>query len=189
LGGLFLLPKADFRGKPMDLAAKKDSGFLLALLSFLNRIALFLIFFMAIWMCTDVVSRYIFNSPIPGTAELVKSLLPAIVFLSFAYTLRKKRNVRVEIITDHFSAKGKNVIDVIDSLFGVMVFSLVTIYSLDSAWAGWLVKEYEGVQLKVPVYPIRFIVAFGAALFTLEFFLRLLEAIRSLSSKPGKETC
>ncbi len=173
----------------MAWSAKGDWGFLRALLSFLNRFALFLIFFMAIWMCTDVVARYIFNNPIPGTAELVKSLLPAIVFLSFAYTLRNKRHVRVEIITAHFSAKGKNVINVIDSLFGLMVFSLVTVYSLNSAWAGWLVKEYEGVQLKVPVYPIRFIVAFGAALFTLEFFLRLLEAIRSLSSKPGKETC
>ena len=170
-------------------SAKGDWGFLRALLSLLNRCALFFIFFMAIWMCTDVVARYIFNSPIPGTAELVKSLLPAIVFLSFAYTLRNKRHVRVEIITGHFSPKGKNVIHVIDSLFGMTVFSLVTVFSAKAAWAGWLVKEYEGVELKVPVYPIRFIVAFGAALFALEFFLRLLEAIRSLLSNPAKETC
>ena len=170
-------------------SAKGDGGFLRALLGFLNRIALFLIFFVAIWMCTDVTTRYLFNSPIPGTAELVKSLLPAIVFLSFAYTLRNRRHVKVEIITSHFSPKGRKVIDVIDSLFGVMVFSLVTAYSSTTAWAGWLVKEYEGVQLKVPVYPIRFIVALGGALFALEFFLRLLEAIRSLRSKPAKENC
>lgn len=157
------------------------------LLDTLNFISLMLIFFIAFWMCSDVVSRAVFNMPFPGTSELVKSLLPAIVFLSLAYALRHGRHVRVELILDVLPPKGREALNAIAYLIGFMTFLAVAVYSWDPAWQGWLVREYEGVQLKIPVYPIRFICVLGAGLFSLQFLIDLVSSIATLFN-PHKES-
>jgi TRAP-type C4-dicarboxylate transport system permease small subunit len=150
------------------------------LLDLLNLISLLLIFFMAFWMCSDVVSRAIFNRPFPGTSELVKSLLPAIVFLSLAYALRHERHVRVEILLDLFRPKVREVFNAVAYLIGFITFFSVAVYSWDPAWQGLLVREYEGVQLKIPVYPVRFICVLGAGLFSIQFLIDLIASITKL---------
>jgi TRAP-type C4-dicarboxylate transport system permease small subunit len=150
------------------------------LLDVLNFVSLLLIFFVAFWMSSDVVSRSVFNRPFPGTSELVKSLLPAIVFLSLAYTLRHERHVRVEILLDRLPEKGRNLLNMVASLIGFSIFLVVAIFSWEPAWQGWLVREYEGVQLKVPVYPIRFVTVLGAGLFSLQFLINFFESVMVL---------
>jgi|SRR3989304_3111493 len=158
------------------------AGRYFALLSWLNTASLILIFFLAVWMCVEVVARTFFNQPIPGTPELVKSSLPAIVFLSLAYTLRHKRHVRVEIITQRLPPLGQEVVTFVGSLFGFIIFFIAAWYSWGPAWAGWLVREYEGVQFKVPVYPIRFISVLGAGLLSFQFLLDMLASFGALRS-------
>lgn len=150
------------------------------LLTLLNALAVILIFFIAVWICVDVVGRSGFNHPIPGTPELVKSLLAAIVFLAFAYTLRQGRHVNAEVITKRLPPLGREMVTLVGSLGGMVIFAIVTWYSWDEAWAGWLIREYEGVQLKVPIYPVRFIVVLGAGLLSFQFFLNMLVSIGAL---------
>jgi len=92
------------------------------LLDVLNFVSLLLIFFMAFWMCSDVLARFLFNHPFPGTAELVKSLLPAIVFLSLAYALRYKRHVRVNIVLDLFPLKARAILNMFACFVGFLTF-------------------------------------------------------------------
>ena len=157
------------------------------LLDMLNFISLLLIFFMAFWMCSDVVARAVFNRPFPGTSELVKSLLPAIVFLSLAYALRHERHVRVEIILDLLPPKVRGLLNAMAYFIGFIIFSAVAFYGWGPAWQGWLVREYEGVQLEIPVYPIRFICVLGAGLFSLQFLIDLFSSIATLLH-PHKES-
>ena len=157
-----------------------------SLLTVLSSISFAIIFFMAIWMCVDVIGRSIFNHPIPGTPELVKSLLPAVVFLSLAYTLRQGRHVNVEIITQRLHGWAREITNFVAMLFGFIVFIIVTFYSWEPAWSGWLEREYEGVQLKVPIYPVRFIVFLGAAIFSIQFLINMVESVRAMR-RLGKE--
>ena len=159
-----------------------------ALLVGLSAVSFILLFFIAVWMCIDVLGRAIFGHPIPGTPELVKSLIPAIVFLSLAYTLRKRRHVKVEIITQKLPPLAREVFNLVSNFFGGMVFFIITWFSWAPAWAGWLIREYEGVQLKVPVYPVRFISVFGSALLCLQFLLNMFDNIRAMfSQKRGAD--
>lgn len=163
------------------------------LLDILNFISLMLIFFMAFWMCSDVLARAAFNRPFPGTSELVKSLLPAIVFLSLAYALRYKRHVRVEIILDLLSSKTREILNVLAYFLGFVTFLAIAFYSWEPAWQGWLVREYEGVQLEIPIYPIRFICVLGSGLFSIQFLIDLflsmadLIGIKRKPSEPASE--
>jgi TRAP-type C4-dicarboxylate transport system permease small subunit len=157
------------------------------LLDVLNFISLLLIFFMAFWMCADVVARFSFNWPIPGTSEVVKSLLPAIVFLSLAYALRHKRHVRVEIVLDFFPPQVKGLFNVIACFMGFITFAAISFYCWDPAWQGLLVREYEGVQLEIPIYPIRFICVLGSGLFSLQFLIDMFSSITKLLN-PKRES-
>ncbi len=150
------------------------------MVSYLSNFSFALIFFIAIWMCVDVVARGFFNHPIAGTPELVKSLLPAIVFLSFAYTLQQKRHVKVEIIINFLPELAKTLIDFLRHFLGFLIFCVITIASWGPAWSGWLTKEYEGVQLEVPVYPVRFIIFFGAGIFAVQYFIEMVKNIRAI---------
>ena len=158
----------------------------LNLLTVLSSISFLLIFFMAIWMCVDVVGRTVFNHPIPGTPELVKSLLPAIVFLSLAYTQRDNRHVYVEIIVRRFTGVAQIIAGIVANLFGFFMFALVTWFSWEPAWSGWLIREYEGVQLEIPVYPIRFVVFLGAGLFALQYLIELITNISLLFARRSE---
>ncbi len=157
-----------------------------ATLTYLSRFSFILIFFIAIWMGVDVMGRSFFGKPIPGAPELVKSLLPAIVFLSLAYTLRMKRHVRVEILLHRLPRQAREVFDLLANLSGFAIFCVVTYASWAPAWSGWLSREYEGVQLKIPVYPVRFIILIGAGLFALQFLIDAVANMRALLSVPKK---
>ena len=150
---------------------------------FLSNLSFALIFFMAIWMVVDIIGRSVFNHPIAGTPELVKSLLPAIVFLTFAYTLRQRRHVKVDIIIRYLPKALNKFFVFMRYLLGLAIFSIITIVSWGPAWSGWLTREYEGVQLEVPVYPIRFIIFFGAGIFAIQYFVDMISSLFNVSSE------
>ena len=156
------------------------------LLDMLNFISLMLIFFMAFWMCSDVLARAAFNQPFPGTSELVKSLLPAIVFLSLAYALRFKRHVRVEIVLDLLPSKIREILNVIAYFIGFLTFLAIAFYGWGPAWQGWLIREYEGVQLEIPIYLIRFICVLGAGLFSFQFLIEMFSSMADLIGMKRK---
>jgi len=167
----------------MGLMELKMRNVYFRFVSILNDAGVVLIFFMALWICSDVIGRFVFNRPIPGTPELVKCLIAAIVFLCLVHTLCQGRHVRSDLILKRLPPWGATSISILASLLGVIMFALVAWYSGKQFWAGWLIREYEGVQLQVPVYPIRFILAFCAALFSLQFAFHLLAGIRGLFSR------
>ncbi len=166
--------------EPKPIYAAIQKGYVKTIV-FLSNLSFALIFFMAIWMVVDIIGRSIFNHPIAGTPELVKSLLPAIVFLTFAYTLRKGRHVKVDIVIRYLPKALERVFISIRYLLGWLIFSVITIASWGPAWSGWLTREYEGVQLEVPVYPIRFIIFFGAGIFAIQYFVDLVCSFKGTS--------
>ena len=153
------------------------------LLVVLNVISSIAIFLMALLVTADVVGRFVFNNPIAGTTELVRSALVAIVFLALAYTLRQGRHVRTTVILQRLSPVGVETVNIVASLIGAVMFAVMCRYSWDAAWSGWLIREYEGVQLHVPLYPVRFIVILGSGLVCLQFLINLLRSVDTLRGR------
>lgn len=150
------------------------------LLGVLNAISAIVIFLIAPVITADVVGRFAFNKPIPGVTELVKSALAAIVFLALAYALQQGRHVRATVFLHRLSPIGTGLVNILGSVIGTAIFALMCRYSWDTAWSGWLIREYEGVQLQVPIYPVRFLIVFASGLVSLQFFINLLHHINVL---------
>ena len=150
----------------------------------LNYIAVAVVFLMSLWICGDVIGRYFFSHPIAGTTELVKAMIIIIVFLSVPYTWQQGRHIRTTLILDRLSPRKKTGLEIFIALLALGVFSSISIFSWDAAWESWSLREFDGDQLRVPVYPSRLIVVLGAGLLVIQLILELVNHVKALAKKP-----
>jgi TRAP-type C4-dicarboxylate transport system permease small subunit len=158
------------------------------LLVVLNYISVVLIFLTAIWIFGDVVGRFIFNQPIPGTTELVKTAILPIVFLGVTYTLRKDGHIRTTVLIRRLPVRVATVFTAIGSVLGIVLFALMAYYGWEEALKSWAVREFEGIQLRVPTYPSRFVMVLGCVLMTIQFGIMFVQAILKLVGRRGGDS-
>ena len=153
----------------------------------LNMIGVGLIFLVALWIGVDVTGRVLFNHPIAGTPEIVKTATVAIAFLCFFYTLRQGRHVRSDILERRLPEAAKKATSILRNILGAAVFAILARYAWDSAWAGYLVGEWEGMVWRIPVYPSRFVIVLGSFLLSIQYILYLARDVRLLVAPAGDE--
>ena len=171
----------------MATTVKRLLGIYNTVVTVMNYLSVLLIFLMALWVSADVCGRYFFNSPIAGTTEFVKVFLCAIVFLGITYAAKQGRHIRTTIIVDRFPPTAQRICDIFASLLGLAIFTLIVYYGWEEAWCSWVVREFDGVEVEVPVYPSRFMVVLGSGLLIIHFFINLMEATRKLWGPADKD--
>ena len=166
-----------------QLIGRTYNGLIVAL----NYVSVILIFLMSLLVFSDVVGRYLFNHPIAGTTEIVKCTIIAIVFLGIAYTLNQKRHIRTTILLDRMPPIYKLILELMASLLCLLVFTILLVFAWQAAWEAFLVREFDGVQVKVPVYPSRFIIVLGSALLIIQSLSDIVIHTRKFLSHYRKE--
>jgi len=131
--------------------------------------------------CIDVVGRYVFNSPLVGTVELVEICMGAVTFFSFPIMFMRHDHIIVDLIP-HFR---RGYLGWITSLL-IMAVIFYTALKLSDRVFDYAVRAFEDGDvteyLLIPRYPIvGFITAaiFTAAAISLLRFISLLTV-------PGK---
>ena len=162
----------------MNVASAIGSSYLFCLRA-LNSISVGLIFFTALWIFGDITGRLFFNHPIPGTMELIKTIIIPIIFLSLPNTLHENRHIQTTILVRRLPPSLLPWLNVLIALVGALIFLAVCRYGWDAAWKSWIIREFEGVQLRVPVYPSRFSIVLGSALMVIEFARTLVNHMRN----------
>lgn len=153
------------------------------LLDALNGIGSLLICAVMALVCTDVIARTAFNSPIPGIAEIVAATIVVIVFLQLGSALRARRFIQSDMFIINLKASHPRVGAVLQSLFelaGAFVFAII-------GWATWPVftravedSEFFGVVgiFTAPTWPIYLVIVIGCAVTTIQYCLH---AYRNIS--------
>lgn len=131
-------------------------------------LAMYLIFLMIIVLMVDAVTRNIVNIPLHWCIEMAQFTLAAYYTLGGAHSLQLGDHVRMDLVYDRLSTRGKARMDLLTSVFiifylGVLLFGAVssTMYSL----------QYDQKLMSVwapPVAPIKIIMVFGISLFLLQ---------------------
>jgi TRAP-type C4-dicarboxylate transport system permease small subunit len=150
----------------------------------LNYIAVAVIFLLSLWIFADVIGRYFFNHPIGGTTELVKGMIIIIVFLSMPYTWQQGSHIRTTVIMDRFSPKNKLWLEIFVCVIAILVFAIICIFSWHAAWRSWSMNEFDGTELRIPVFPSRFVVVIGAGLMVIQLISELLNNFKLLAKRP-----
>jgi TRAP-type C4-dicarboxylate transport system permease small subunit len=129
-----------------------------------------------IMTAVDVVSRDVFNHPIPGTVELSQYMLAIFILLGFAYTQQVKAHVAVSIIISRLPQNARFILNLITTLMGLFIFFIL-------AWQGLVVGVEERTvsdMLRIPQYPFRILVAVAAFFVCLELLVDVEENFNRL---------
>jgi len=129
----------------------------------------------------DVVSRDVFNHPIPGTVELSQYMLAVFILLGLAYTQQVKSHVAVSLFTSRLSRPVQLILNLLSTLLCLFISFII-------AWQGWMVGIEEKTvsdMLRVPQYPFRLLVALAAFLMCLELLIDLGDSLRKLVGRSS----
>ena len=105
----------------------------------LGYLAGFLMVAMLLNVFYDAIMRYCFRSGSIALQEMEWHLFSVIFLIGIAYTLKEDAHVRVDIIYDHFSVRGKALINII----GTFVFLLPICWLIADGSIGFVKEAYE----------------------------------------------
>lgn len=138
-------------------------------------------FCLAFIVCTDVVGRYFFNSPLKGTPEMVSMAIVIIAYLQSSYAIRSGGMIAVDAFYVNYPTRLKSLVSMIGSILGVFLFALIFSGSVHGAIDAWVSGEYEGEgALRVPAWPAKFVLVLGTFLASLSYLTLALKQFSSL---------
>ena len=144
-----------------------------------NVIAVAALVAMLLLVCANVVMRYIFKNPIPGTYELTQSLMICLT-PCIAVTIMAKQNVWVDVCTAKFGRIGQLIVDLITLPLSVGIIGVMSWQGFNMILKSISKGTYSSIMnFRLPEWPFRavyFIAMLMAALaalaFTIERFMQ-----------------
>ncbi len=159
----------------------------------LGRLAMYLAIILLGVIVFEVFSRRIFNSPSVWTYETSTMLFGAFVMLIMPYGMLHGVNVSVDLVTQRFSKKTQQVIDLVTYLVLFFPFMLVLLYAgYKFALSSWLVQETSWSNWKPPLYYYKTCIPVAAFFTTLQGVSETLKRVMTLmgyKASPDAEEC
>jgi len=145
------------------------------------------VLFLILVVCSEVMMRYVFNSPTSQLPVIQTWTGTTLYILAFGYVMLHKGHVRVDVLYTRFSDRMKAIMDVI--LF--FVFFVPAIGSLIYSGYNWMIHAWVAGERSMltywypPMAPVRTIVFIGLSLFFLQGLATLYRDLyMAVRSKP-----
>lgn len=133
---------------------------------------------MMVQVTLDVAGKFLFNSPVPVTLEMVSNYyMVAVVFLPFAAVEFVDGNIKVDLIYTHLSRAMKRCLDILSYVFCVFLFWLLTSSTWGVAVKKYHVGEFIMGSYSISIWQSRFLVPIGCGLALALLILKLLRTI------------
>ena len=138
----------------------------------------------------DIILRYFFNKPLTWDIEITEYILFAVAFFGAAWLLREGGHVRIDVLDNFLSEKGKTYLHLVHSAVGAFVSMVLCLMSFVAA-----AYSYRDGLTVVKIYTIGkyyflFIISLGFFLLLAEFlrqFARDVRKVRNKSTEEGAE--
>ena len=137
----------------------------------------------------DVFGRAFFHKPFRGTPELVSFSIVVIAFLELPYVLYKNGHVRSTVFYDKVGPLGKDIIDFIAAVIGIVVFVILIRTSVNGFLRSIRIAEFEGEgALRIPTSPARGLMLVGAGFMVLQLIFNAGKKVYSIVNRILKRT-
>ena len=134
-----------------------------------------LIFVMMVLVTLDVLGRYLFANPVPGTLEISQMLMVVIVFFAYAYTEASDKNIKAELVDKYVSVRKKYLLQAFAAFIGLGIFSIICWQGSQQAWLSMSIGERTIGEVRIVLWPSKVILVIGS------FFLVVQNAINMVS--------
>jgi len=175
--------------KPDNIFSRAFSSFVAGL----NSIGTVLIFALVVMINLDVISRFIFNSPINGVTELVELSIVAIVFLQLGDAVRTGRLTRSEGLYSQLQQRRPRFAHVLGAVFdlaGAAFFVTIIFGGIPRFIDAWQRDYFSGIRgiFIVPVWPVRLILVIGSLTVVFVFLGLARKHLAALRKAPEDES-
>jgi TRAP-type C4-dicarboxylate transport system permease small subunit len=127
----------------------------------------------------EVVGRWLWNKPIPGSSEISEYLLAVFMLLGVAYTQQMKAHVRVSMLTSRLGPRFEPILEVFTTLLSLLIVAIL-------CWQGWILGIEETAvsdMLRIPQWPFKLLVSVAGATLFLELLIDLVDTVRKIAGK------
>lgn len=152
-------------------------------LKIFNIIASVGIVIMMLHILANVLTRYLFNSPLPNTLEYVSYwYLPVVAALGFVLAKQANEFIDAPLIFDKLTWGNRRILVIMFSGMGIVVCSAYAYFTfVNEALHGLKVQTTGGVS-SVPIWPVFFLVP---AIFAILAVLYLIDLVRAIRGELG----
>jgi TRAP-type C4-dicarboxylate transport system permease small subunit len=155
--------------------------------NFAARVGMLAIAVLLFMTVGDVIGRFVFNHPIPGTFELTKILFALSVFFSLSVSQYNGENLGITIIYDRVPTRFQGVLDLISSVISIATFSVAFSQTLKYA-ARMRSSNTTTSVLRWPMYPWIYLASAGLILLILVLVWDLAKAVNLLKGEKSDES-
>jgi len=116
----------------------------------------------------DALGRYLLNSPIPGTGEIIEDyFMIALIFLPLSYSFMQEGHVHVTMIERFFPDRVKFLIGKLNLLLSFILFALIVVAGWRGFAEAWRIDEISTSSVGYPMWPCYLMVPVGCGLLCL----------------------
>jgi len=144
-----------------------------ALVRVLTWIASGALSILILFVVANVLSRFLFKKPLPGTIEVIELVAVVIVFFSVAYTETKRAHIYVELVVSKLRRRTQAVLASMMYFLAAIFFAVMAWRSSVLAWSYLFPTTRETYVLSIPIAPFLFVVAFGSLVLALETVIHI----------------
>jgi len=130
----------------------------------IGRVACYLVFVIMIITTSEVIARYVFNSPTNYAWPLNRQLFGIFILFAGAHTMRMGGHIRIEIFYDRFPPKVRLIARAI-GLAACLLFLGTLVWQ--GSWMGLnslMMNEKMAGSFRVPLYPFKLLIPLAALL-------------------------
>jgi len=161
------------------------------LLAAMNALGTALILGLMALICADVLGRTLFNAPLQGVPEMVKALVPAMLWLQVAYTLSIGKHMRSGILLQRMGDTPARAVLVANCLVGIFLFGVIGWFAWEEFALAVETGSFEmGGDVRIPDWPVWLAVFVGALCTCIQYLrdtMRLVRHGRSALDTDGAE--
>ena len=150
---------------------------LIKLENFLNGFSAIAIFVLMLTAAVQVVSRKVFNLPIPGYIDIAEQSIAIFAFLSIAYCQRLGGHVRMEIFLSAMKGRSKWVSEAIQTSASILIISILMYFSFKHFQRAWVFGD-STIDIGLPTWPSKLMIPGALATLNLRLLIHLAGYIR-----------
>ncbi|WP_420392085.1 TRAP transporter small permease [Acuticoccus sp.] len=141
---------------------------------------------MMLHVTADVVGRYAFNAPLPGTITFVSNFyMVGVAFLALALTERRGAHVSVEVVFDLLPPPVRRTLTLLARALTTVALGLIAVRTLLEANAkAEIGAAIQQGSITIPIWPSYYVVPVGCALMAL---VALLLLVREAADAPDAQ--
>jgi TRAP-type C4-dicarboxylate transport system, small permease component len=126
----------------------------------------------------DVLVRWVSRASLPGMLEVAETALVVAAFFGVAWTSVQGGHVAVSIVTDRLSPMAGRVVDICVWVFSAGLLGWMTYANLARATLSTSLKETRFGLVQWPVWPMRWVIAIGLALWLIVAIANVARTLR-----------